>query len=152
MHQFRTRALLCDRSREWAALSVDAELSEFEQALLNAHLERCSACREFAADVRAIAAELRNAPLERPAIPVALPERRRAAGFRGFQVAAAAAAVVAAGVFGGILGLLPNSSSQSREAASPRVVNLDAQLRQLRRDSLRPPSDIGAFKPPIPLA
>ena len=152
MHQFRTRALLCDRSREWAALSVDAELSEFEQALLNAHLERCEGCREFAADVRAIARELRAAQLERPEVPVALPERRRAASVRGFQVAAAAAAVMAAGVFGGILGLLPDNRSETREAASTRVVNLDSQLRELRRDSLRPPSDIGTFKPPLLLS
>ena len=43
----RTMPAMCERARAWASLRLDAELSEFEDALLTAHLRRCSACCEY---------------------------------------------------------------------------------------------------------
>ena len=50
LHQ---RSLLCERARGWVSLSLDGELSEFERALLDAHLGRCAECSVFAADTGA---------------------------------------------------------------------------------------------------
>lgn len=151
MNRYRTRALLCDRTREWAALAVDAELSEFEQALMKAHVERCAECHAFAQDVEEITEQLRAAPLEHPAAPVTLPDRSRVPALRRVQLAAAAAAVVAVTVFGGLAGLLPVGGDVGRDAAAPRSTSLDSQLRELRRETLPARRDVGAFKPPVPL-
>ena len=139
-HVHSSRTLLCDRTREWATLRVDAELSEFEQALMSAHLERCAACGRFAADVRAISDALRAAPAEQPSEPIALPARPRVP-LRGVQVAAAAAMFVVAAGLGGVFGSLPVDSGEQAPFAAPPVGtgNPDAQLRALRVDSLKPP-------------
>jgi anti-sigma factor RsiW len=90
----------CERSREWASLRLDGQLSTFESALLDRHLRRCPACRAFAEGVTEQTQLLRSAPLEEPLRGVTLPERtsrpvrRGAAGALGALVAAAAAAAV----------------------------------------------------------
>jgi predicted anti-sigma-YlaC factor YlaD len=90
----------CERSREWASLRLDGQLSTFETALLDRHLRRCPACRAFAEGVTVQTQLLRSAPLEEPLRGVTLPERssrpvrRGAAGALGALVAAAAAAAV----------------------------------------------------------
>ena len=138
-----SRSLLCDRTREWAALRVDAELSEFEQALMSAHLDRCGLCRVFAGDVRAIADALRTAPAEHPSEPVALPARRRVAA-RNVQVAAAAAVFVVAAGLGAVFGSLPvNGADPAVDTAPVLAANPDAQLRALKVDSLKPPLQRG---------
>ena len=86
---------MCERTRGWASLALDTELSEFEQTLLAGHVERCPDCAAFVEDLRHFTAELRSAPPVRLAQPVALPVHRRLA-FRGGQVAAAAAVLAAA--------------------------------------------------------
>lgn len=86
---------MCERTRGWASLALDNELSEFEQTLLTEHVEHCSDCAAFVEDLRQLTAELRAAGPVPLARPVSLPERRRVA-FRGGQVAAAAAVVAAA--------------------------------------------------------
>src|SRR6266545_1950837 len=48
----------CDRARLWVSLALDDELSDFEDRLLDAHLERCPECREYESGVRAAAAAL----------------------------------------------------------------------------------------------
>jgi predicted anti-sigma-YlaC factor YlaD len=55
----------CERAREWASLRLDAELSEFEQALLDAHLERCPPCAEYAGNVTTATKALRSAEASR---------------------------------------------------------------------------------------
>ena len=60
-----TRESRCERTRTWAALAPDGELAVLERRLLDAHLANCLACRSFADDVAAIAAELRAAAAER---------------------------------------------------------------------------------------
>jgi predicted anti-sigma-YlaC factor YlaD len=85
----------CVGAREAASRRLDGELSELEAARLDAHLQRCSACREFAEEAAAIALELRRAPLEKPAVAAFEPLRRRPATMSRLQVAAAVLAVVA---------------------------------------------------------
>src|SRR5207247_858412 len=84
------RARRCERAREWISLEADAELSEFERALLASHVSRCSECAAFQLDVSAITRQLRAAPLARLDHPVELPRRQRFS-LRGLQIAAAAA-------------------------------------------------------------
>ena len=145
MVAFSHRPAPCERARSWASLGLDAELSPFERALLDAHLERCPACAAFADDVRAISTQLRAAPAEVPSAAVAprLPARRRAQ-LRAFQ-AGAAAALVAAAV--GMAGLVAGSAGDtlSRETKTAKRTQLamtdDAQdrlLRQIQLEQLKP--------------
>jgi hypothetical protein len=88
----------CDRARLWVSLALDDELSDFEDRLLEAHLERCPDCREYENGVRAATATLRMEPHVTPACPVVLPRKpRRALGpvRVAAPIAAAALAVVA---------------------------------------------------------
>jgi anti-sigma factor RsiW len=113
MRDLRSHSRLCDRAREYSSRSLDGELSEFERALLENHLERCEPCRAYSVELEQIVGRLRLAPLEALPHPISLPSRRRARG-RVLQVAAAgAAAVVAvtAGLVGGI---------QSHQPTAPR--------------------------------
>jgi predicted anti-sigma-YlaC factor YlaD len=96
----------CERAREWASLRLDGELSEFEQALLDAHLERCAPCAGYAGNVTAATEALRQAEASRLSVPVALPLRRRALSLRAVSAAAAAAAIVAAVGLGTLIGSL----------------------------------------------
>jgi ferric-dicitrate binding protein FerR (iron transport regulator) len=114
MRDLRSHSRLCDRAREYSSRGLDGELSEFERALLENHLERCEPCRAYSVELEQIVGRLRLAPLEALPHPISLPSRRRVRG-RVLQVAAAgAAAVVAvtAGLVGGI---------QSHHPAAPRA-------------------------------
>jgi predicted anti-sigma-YlaC factor YlaD len=150
--------MLCDRTREWAALRLDGELSEFERVLMRAHLERCAECRSFAADVTEITQQLREAPLERLPQPVTLPQRRRVASFRHVQVAAAAAVVVAAAGLGGLYGAVRNSPQEAgpvAAATSLAAVSEDrlvrtVQLAYLKREPRTP--SLGETKPLLPIS
>jgi anti-sigma factor RsiW len=111
----------CERARECASLRLDGELSEFEQALLGAHLARCEPCRSFAAELDAFTTRLRNAPLETLEQPVALPARRRISR-RPVEIAAAAALMLTAlGITGALSAI--ESSGPSLTFASPGVSN-----------------------------
>ena len=55
----------CDRARQWASIELDGELSNFERALLDAHLADCSSCAEFRGSIGELTHALRAAPLER---------------------------------------------------------------------------------------
>jgi hypothetical protein len=139
---------LCARARFWASLRVDGELSELEGALLGAHLERCSECREFEASAIGSAILLREA---KPAThgPVVVPSVRSPR--RILAVAAAAAAVIGAALLGGLVNgaVAPTGSpTAARSIAVVASVETPDQLRRLRRTSLlneRPlPRDISA--------
>jgi predicted anti-sigma-YlaC factor YlaD len=150
--------MLCDRTREWAALELDGELSEFERALMRAHLDRCDDCREFAGDVSAVATHLRSAPLEALARPVTLPARRRVASFRHVQVAAAAAVVLVAAGLGGLYGSVRTEerglSAASAHPTSLAAVSEDRLVRAVRLAYLKPPAlpSLGASKPALPVS
>jgi anti-sigma factor RsiW len=128
---------LCARARFWASLRVDGELSELEGALLDAHLGRCAACREYAAGVVGATAALRNAPLV-AAIPIVidLPARPR----RIVAGLLAATLVVLAAVVGGLVSgsVTPGQSSTVgvRHVSVVATVETPDQLRRLRRTML----------------
>jgi anti-sigma factor RsiW len=136
----------CVRAREHISLRLDSELSEFERALLGAHLARCEACRRFESDVRAVTERLRAEPLEPLARPVVVaPPRRRIAVDRVIQGAAAAAAVLAVGI-GAVLGLANSTSpdgivaGNAREATGFPVEGNNTLLRAVRVKAMRPPA------------
>jgi predicted anti-sigma-YlaC factor YlaD len=133
----------CVRAREHISLRLDSELSEFERALLGAHLARCGACRRFESDVRAVTERLRAEPLEPLSRPVVVaPRRRRITVARLTQGAAAAAAVLAVGI-GAMLGLAtstaPDNITTRDASAGFPVDGNDTLLRAIRVKAMRPP-------------
>src|SRR5581483_3650779 len=84
----------CERARAWVSLRLDDEISELEDAMLEAHLGRCAACREFEASVRGAVLVLRSQPPEQIGHPVVVSGRRRT-GVRPSAVASVAAVVAA---------------------------------------------------------
>src|SRR3954468_11239865 len=152
------RAMLCERTREWVALRLDGELSEFESAIMGPHLERCDACRAYADDVAAITAELRAAPLAPLARPVDIESpRRMRLPLRHFQIAAAAALVVAATGLGSLYGALHTSRPHTTAPlvrAPMGIADDETLLRKLRVAELRPqgPLPLGATKPPLEIS
>jgi predicted anti-sigma-YlaC factor YlaD len=134
MRMMRSSGRRCDRAREYASLRLDGELSEFERALLDSHLERCPSCRAFAGDLVAVTERLRSAPLEAPQLTVTLP-RRRFAGVRGVQASAAAAAIMSVVGIGTLFGLL-QSGATSTSASSQQLMPM-AQERQQFQDLRR---------------
>ena len=103
MPRRRFGARECDRAQAWASLELDGELSQLERALLAAHIRRCESCAPRVAEVRAVTAALRRAPLERPTRTLFVPRRRTRVATR--LALAATLAVLAAGV-GGLAGSL----------------------------------------------
>ena len=95
-------SVLCVRSREWASLALDAELSEFELHVMRAHLDRCPSCARFSADLGAVVGMIRSTDPVPVVSPVTIPHRRRVS--TGVARAAAVAAVVIGAV--GIAGSL----------------------------------------------
>ena len=137
----------CERTRVWAALAPDGELAVLERRLLDAHLAHCAACRSFADDVAAIAAELRAAAAERTARRLAVhavPVRRSAGRIR----AAASVAAVATMALG-IAARTPFVEERDRPQRTPRAAPADvvqAELHTLRL--LRQEAQQGGIAPP----
>lgn len=84
----------CPQARDAAAARLDAPLPELDEARLDAHLGACADCRSYAAEVAALAALLRAAPLEQPGAPMFVARHRRPV-VRA-QTAAAAVVLLAA--------------------------------------------------------
>jgi putative zinc finger protein len=129
---------LCARARFWASLRVDGELSELESALLDSHLGRCAACREYEGGVTAATALLRA---DAPAIPAPVTIAAAPAPARFLLGAAAAVLVVLAAAVGGLVSrtVSPASSPSASGLHSVAVVSTvetPDQLRRLRRTSL----------------
>jgi predicted anti-sigma-YlaC factor YlaD len=139
----------CERARAWVSLRLDEEISEFEEALLEAHLRRCAACREFEASVRGAVVTLRAQPLERIDHPVVVFGRRRLPVRRSAiaSVAAVAAAVVGVTTVLSVQGAKsPSRQTPTQLPAAVAPDNQDIkQLRALRVLQLggRPPSGSG---------
>ncbi|MDQ3778442.1 MAG: zf-HC2 domain-containing protein [Actinomycetota bacterium] len=130
----------CERARESASLRLDGELSEFEQALLTAHLSRCEACRVFAHELDAVTARIREAPLEPLEQPVALPTRRRLVTRRPVEIAAAAALMLTAlGVTGALRTIEPSESTISFGAPGVGNTLESREFSDIRREMLRLP-------------
>jgi hypothetical protein len=111
-----------------------------ERRLLDAHLARCAACRLFADDVAAVAADLRAAAAERPrrrlVLPAAAPRRPLGARVRAVASVAAVAAMAL-----GIAERTPYGEQTERPARTPRAAPADVAqaelhtLRLLRREA-----------------
>ena len=115
----------CERARIWVSLRLDGELSELEEVSLRAHVARCATCAGFALDVDALTTELRAAPLQQPAHPIALP-RRRSTALRVLQLSAAAAAIVLAAGLGSLAGSLSSGGTATVAVARVAGGNLGA--------------------------
>ena len=113
----------CERARSWVSLDLDDELSELEGAMLRAHTARCLPCATFQAETVAITHKLRLAPLEALPAPVALPPRRRVVG-RLTQVGAAAAVAVLAAGIGALLSTSPQPARIGAQVAPPTASQL----------------------------
>ena len=127
----------CDRSREWASLRLDGELSELEQALLDAHLR---ALRRVPRPTRPRSLpsreRLRLVEPELLTTPVTLP-RRATGALRSLQTGVAAAMVIAAAALGSGLGVLERSHSTSVALFAPHAGLVD-RVRRQRRHTARP--------------
>ena len=125
---------LCERTRQWVSLHLDGELSEFELALLDAHLLRCSSCSRFSSVAAEATAHLRAAAVEQLERPVGLPShaRPRVSALR-LGVASAAALAVTTVVIAGAL--LPSKNAPLQHFSSPSVgaVEDDIQLARFIR-------------------
>jgi predicted anti-sigma-YlaC factor YlaD len=97
---------VCARVREQVSLELDGELSQLEQRMLAAHLERCGACARYADDVRDLTERIRSAPLHSPQRPVVVRRRRHLSTTR-LQVGIAAAFALAALGLGAQLAAAP---------------------------------------------
>ena len=112
-----------------ASLSVDGELSRFEQARLRRHLRCCSSCRAFQAELATVTVALRTSPFEKPLSRVELATRpRRAATIRPF-LAAAAVAIAVLGLSGGLGGALP-SEPRSKDIVPRLLAYYQLDLKQ----------------------
>ena len=103
---------VCSRVREQVSLELDGELSQLEQRMLGAHLERCGGCAAYAADVRDVTERIRNAPhavLRRPVVV----RRHRPLTTVRLQVGVAAAFALAALGLGTQLAVSAESQSGS---------------------------------------
>jgi predicted anti-sigma-YlaC factor YlaD len=119
MNVFRLQPRTCERSREWASLRLDSELSELEQALLDAHLARCGSCAAYARAIDGATTALRSAPLELLGEPIFLPlRRRRALSSHALRAGTATAAAIACAVGLGTLFGSVGAKSPSFTAAA----------------------------------
>jgi predicted anti-sigma-YlaC factor YlaD len=109
----------CERARQWASLELDGELSTFERALLDAHVEGCASCGEFRAEIGSLTGALRAAPHERFEGVVIGRMRRRAR----MRLAPAAAAMAVAAV--GLGSVLASSSFQGSSVGRLAAQSVD---------------------------
>jgi anti-sigma factor RsiW len=130
MEAHHKQSAICERARSWISLRVDDELSEFECALLNAHMARCPDCAAFYEDVGAMTLSLRDEPLETLARPVVVPIRRRRHVALSTRAAASAAALLV--TIGGTFAVLGHSGPQPLAGQSSRITgNEDMRLQKL---------------------
>ena len=128
---------LCERTRAWASLELDGELSELEGVLFHEHIRGCDDCAAAVDDLRRIAAIVRATPLAEPShrgfefpLPVT---RARPLAVRA--LVAAAVIVLAAGL--GLLGNSLGGPAPAPQPASPEIaflpLSVDRQIRGLRQ-------------------
>ena len=141
----------CARACQQLSLRLDSELSQFEDALLEAHLERCADCRAFAQSITASTMTLRSLPAERPAVAFELPRRRSRADAvvaTSLRAASAAAALAVFAVSGLIA--LQGSNSGVVTAAAPdlREAREVVELHERRLQQLD--ASVAATRPAVP--
>jgi predicted anti-sigma-YlaC factor YlaD len=126
----------CDRARLWVSLALDDELSDFEDRLLDAHLECCPECREYESGVRVATAALRAEPLVANGRQIVLPRQRPALGVTRLAASAAAAALVAVGVTGFFTVSGQNARPHFLEKVGHSQDTEAVDLRALRRSEI----------------
>jgi predicted anti-sigma-YlaC factor YlaD len=119
MHRRATPAEQCLWACQRVSLRLDDELSELEQARLEAHLASCAGCRAVAAELEGLTQMVRTTALEDPSIAFHPPRRRNPAAYALRAVSATAAVTVMA--LSGLVGLsglvAPNLESNGTRAA-----------------------------------
>lgn len=128
----------CARAGQWISLCLDAQLSDFESALLEAHLARCPDCRAFAQTAAGLTQMLRAAPLEECSFSLQVPHRRgvRANGLRVVSAAAVAAVIGLSGSTS--LNLSASRTPSASVRVDREVIGLkDRQLSELDATGVR---------------
>jgi Putative zinc-finger len=138
----------CGRFHAAVSLQLDGEVSPLESALLRAHAAECARCRDYASDVRRIAAHLRASPLRVPSHHIPAPARPTTHALqRAFYAAAAIAVLVSTAGLG--------AGGGSGGAASPHVYesaylqSIDYERRLLAALS-RPHPELAPAQTPSP--
>lgn len=92
----------CLRARQLFSSHLDSELSELEEAFLEAHLAECPECRALGVELESLTAALRAAPLETPTASFRLPSRPGIPvhALRAVSAAAAVAVIAVSGLVG----------------------------------------------------
>lgn len=121
--------VVCSRVREQVSLELDGELSQLEQRMLGTHLERCSRCAAYAADVRDFTERMRTSPRAVLRRPVVVRRRGTLTTVR-LQVGVAAAFALAALGLGTQLATAPEQSSLARFEGRPTLSPSRAVLEQ----------------------
>ena len=156
------RPIECERTRRSLSVSLDHELTEFEQAFVGAHLERCELCFAFQLRITDLTAAVRATPLERLSMPILVPATRRAGWLSAGRLASAAgAAAVAALAFLGFEAA-PDRSGLGGDSALIASALSAGGMNDPMIDELRPTfvsrqqqaiafvdGGIGARKPPL---
>lgn len=128
---------LCERTRAWASLELDGELSELEGVLFHEHVRSCEDCAAAVHDLQRIAAIVRATPLAEPSLRgfefPARVERPRARPLAVRALVAAAVIALAAGL--GLLGNSLGGSPRAPQPASPEIaflpLSIDRQVKGL---------------------
>jgi hypothetical protein len=118
--------LVCDRVRSQVSLELDDELSQFERAMVESHLRRCSGCSAFRDDLVSFTREIRDAPLEQWSDRMPVVPRRRLAYVDALRVAAVAASIAVALGLGLGVSVAEPGADGSRASQSVRPAYLDS--------------------------
>jgi predicted anti-sigma-YlaC factor YlaD len=142
------RPRICDDARQWASLRLDAELTEFEEFLLQEHLRRCFECAAYADAIATTTSALRATPPLSLDVPLSAPARRRMLPLRAVSFAAAAAAVVAAVGIGSLVGSVGRPGPAvgariPRAAVSSQPGGMQGLIEQPKLAMLRAKAGIG---------
>lgn len=122
----------CAHVCEWVSLRLDSQLSDFEDVLLEAHLERCPDCCAFAETMTQLTEILRATPLEEPTFAFQLP-RRSGAWAHGLRAASAVAALAIVGLSGLVSLQLSTSRVPGVPASADRAL---IGLKELQMEQL----------------
>jgi anti-sigma factor RsiW len=126
--------MTCDYAGELISSRLDCELSEFESAALDRHLESCPACRATASELASLARLMRDAPqveLER-AVEVSAPRAARA------RLLGRATAVASfAGVAAIAAALVVSTTQRSESTGALGFRNVAEQMRFVRTEQQR---------------
>jgi predicted anti-sigma-YlaC factor YlaD len=136
--------VVCDRVRGQVSLMLDGELSQLEQRMVVAHLERCADCQTFERTVREFTMKMREAPLESPRVPVVVARRARRAVLSAANVSVAAMLAVA--VLGVVAQLGPTGQG-SQSATRYTTANLFTAGWQPERELAQIDANRGTHRP-----